>query len=143
MKVDLLKSETNEIITLIADKTEQYCYMLGANDDANWRESNNKRHVWIFDRIDRLIYNKTFSSESAFDHSISVRWKKPIGRGEKDPGILKGIIKEYDGKYYYSCAFGFHVLMEKRWHHRMKDLLSQYWKSWMISNSVILSFVSC
>ena len=91
---------TNEIITLLVDRIEKYCFMSGANNDSSWRETNKGRHIWIFDRIDRLIYHKTFSSDDAFDHSISVRWKKPIGRGEKNPAdILKGMMDEYDGLY--------------------------------------------
>lgn len=106
------ESRTNEIITLTVDKIEKHCFLVGAGYNSKWRETG-EGHVWDCNRIGKLIYSKMSHSEDSFDHSISVRWKKPIGIGKTNPGILKDIMIEHEGAYYYPCAFGFYVYL---WH---------------------------
>lgn len=100
----LTTNRTNEIMTLVSDKIERSC----AHSGSRWSKTPG-HHIWDFDRIARLIYYRTHSSDGTFDHAISVRWKRPIGKGNKDPGILKGIMVEYDGSWYTPGDFGFFV----------------------------------
>ena len=107
MVIDTTHNSINEAITLISDKIDKYCAM------SRWPQPKG-RHIWDFDRIARLIYSKMYhGSKENFDHSISVRWKKPKGKGTNDPGILKDIMMEHEGVYHYPCDFGFHIHL---WH---------------------------
>ncbi len=96
---------TNEVITRIIDKIER--------NIAHSHWPNADEHIWDFDRIAYLVYIKEHNSDATFNHSIYVRWKRPMGKGTNDPGVLKDIMEEYKGSYYYPGNFGFYVRL---WH---------------------------